>query len=64
LLPNTSGARNAKEAILAAELGREALETKLDETRDHPVPLLLPDRWNFIAAQELVKRGFHCTSLY
>ncbi|HEU0125232.1 MAG TPA: thiazole synthase, partial [Flavobacterium sp.] len=27
LLPNTSGARNAKEAIFAAQLAREALET-------------------------------------
>ena len=27
LLPNTSGARNAEEAILAAELSREALQT-------------------------------------
>src|SRR5688572_523858 len=27
LLPNTSGARNAKEAVLCAELAREAMET-------------------------------------
>ena len=27
LLPNTSGARNAKEAVFAAQLAREALET-------------------------------------
>ena len=27
LLPNTSGARNAKEAVFAAEMGREALQT-------------------------------------
>src|SRR5687768_12403589 len=27
LLPNTSGVRNAKEAVLAARLAREALET-------------------------------------
>ena len=27
LLPNTSGARNAKEAILAAQLARDAFET-------------------------------------
>jgi thiazole synthase len=27
LLPNTSGARNAKEAIFAAQLARETLET-------------------------------------
>src|SRR3954470_20458265 len=27
LLPNTSGARNAKEAVFAAQLSREALET-------------------------------------
>ncbi len=60
LLPNTSGARNAKEAILAAELGREALETNWMKLEIHPDPrYLLPDPVETLnAAIELVKRGF------
>ena len=60
LLPNTSGARNAKEAILAAELGREALETSWMKLEIHPDPrYLLPDPVEtLLAAEELVKRGF------
>jgi len=60
LLPNTSGARNAKEAILAAELGREALETNWMKLEIHPDPrYLLPDPVETLnAAVELVKRGF------
>lgn len=60
LLPNTSGARNAKEAILAAELGREALETNWLKLEIHPDPrYLLPDPIETLAAaQELVKRDF------
>lgn len=60
LLPNTSGARNAKEAVLAAELGREALETDWVKLEIHPDPrYLLPDPVEtLIAAEELVKRGF------
>ncbi len=60
LLPNTSGARNAKEAILAAELGREALETNWLKLEIHPDPrYLLPDPVEtLIAAEELVKRNF------
>jgi thiazole synthase len=60
LLPNTSGARDAKEAILAAELGREALETNWMKLEIHPDPrYLLPDPVETLkAAEELVKRGF------
>src|SRR6185436_18982025 len=60
LLPNTSGARNAKEAILAAELGREALQTDWLKLEIHPDPrYLLPDPIETLAAaEELVKRGF------
>ena len=60
LLPNTSGARDAKEAVLAAELGREALETDWVKLEIHPDPrYLLPDPVEtMIAAEELVKRGF------
>lgn len=60
LLPNTSGARNAKEAILAAQLGREALETNWLKLEIHPDPrYLLPDPIETLAAAEtLVKQGF------
>ena len=36
LLPNTSGARTAKEAVLAAQLAREALETNWVKLEIHP----------------------------
>ncbi|MBN1113676.1 MAG: thiazole synthase [Bacteroidales bacterium] len=60
LLPNTSGVRNAKEAIFAAELAREALQTNWLKLEIHPDPrYLLPDGEETLkAAQELVKRGF------
>lgn len=61
LLPNTSGVRNAKEAVFAAELAREALETNWLKLEIHPDPkYLLPDGEETLkAAQELVKSGFH-----
>src|SRR5690348_13358829 len=44
LLPNTSGVRTAKEAVLAAQLAREALETNWLKLEIHPDPrYLLPD---------------------
>lgn len=60
LLPNTSGVRNAKEAIFAAELAREALETNWLKLEIHPDPrYLLPDGEETLkAAKELVKKGF------
>ncbi len=60
LLPNTSGVRNAKEAIFAAELAREALGTNWLKLEIHPDPRwLLPDPVETLAAAEaLVKRGF------
>jgi thiazole synthase len=60
LLPNTSGVRNAKEAVFAAELAREALETNWLKLEIHPDPRwLLPDPIEtLLAAEELVKRGF------
>ena len=60
LLPNTSGARNAKEAIFAAELAREALETNWVKLEIHPDPkYLLPDPIETLLATEaLAKRGF------
>lgn len=60
LLPNTSGVRNAKEAIFAAELAREALETNFLKLEIHPDPrYLMPDAIeSLIATEELAKRGF------
>lgn len=60
LLPNTSGARNAKEAILAAQLAREALHTNWVKVEIHPDPkYLLPDPIEtLLATEELAKQGF------
>ena len=60
LLPNTSGVRTAKEAVFAAELSREALETNWIKLEIHPDPkYLLPDPIETLkAAEELVKLGF------
>ncbi len=60
LLPNTSGVRSAKEAILAAELAREALETNWIKLEIHPDPkYLMPDPVEtLLATEELAKRGF------
>ncbi|RYD83591.1 MAG: thiazole synthase [Sphingobacteriales bacterium] len=60
LLPNTSGVRNAKEAVLAAQLAREALETNWLKLEIHPDPrYLLPDPIETLkAAEELTKLGF------
>ena len=38
LLPNTSGVRNAAEAVLAAQLAREAFETDFIKLEIHPDP--------------------------
>ncbi|SFD32738.1 thiazole-phosphate synthase [Chitinophaga sp. CF118] len=60
LLPNTSGVRTAKEAIYAAQLAREAMETNWLKLEIHPDPrYLLPDPVETLkAAEELVKMGF------
>ncbi|WP_404422188.1 thiazole synthase [Nibricoccus sp. IMCC34717] len=60
LMPNTSGVRDAKEAVLAAELAREALETNWVKLEIHPDPkYLMPDPIEtLLATRELVKRGF------
>ena len=60
LLPNTSGVRNAKEAILAAELARECFETNFIKLEIHPDPkYLLPDATEtLLATEELAKKGF------
>lgn len=60
LLPNTSGVRNAKEAVFAAQLAREALETNWIKLEIHPDPkYLMPDPIETLkATEELVKLGF------
>ncbi len=60
LLPNTSGARTAEEAIFAAQLTREAFGTNFLKLEIHPDPrYLLPDPIEtFKATEELAKMGF------
>lgn len=60
LLPNTSGVRNAKEAVFAAQMAREALETNWLKLEIHPDPKwLFPDAIETLkATEELVKDGF------
>lgn len=60
LLPNTSGVRNAQEAILAAQMARECFGTNFIKLEIHPDPkYLLPDAYEtLIATEELVKMGF------
>ena len=60
LLPNTSGVRNAEEAIFAAKLSREAFGTEWLKLEIHPDPRhLLPDPVETLrATEQLVKLGF------
>ncbi|WP_367670799.1 thiazole synthase [Sodalis-like secondary symbiont of Drepanosiphum platanoidis] len=60
ILPNTSGAKVAKEAIFSANLAREALETNWIKLEIHPdEQYLLPDPIEtLIAAKQLVKENF------
>ena len=60
LLPNTSGAKNAKEAVFASQLTREALQTNWIKLEIHPDPkYLLPDPIETLkAAEKLVELGF------
>lgn len=59
-LPNTSGVRNAKEAVLAAKLSRDIFHTDFIKLEIHPDPkYLLPDPIETLAATEiLAKEGF------
>lgn len=61
LLPNTAGCYSTRDALLTAELAREALGTnliKLEVIADEET--LLPDTEQLLlAARELVKRGFY-----
>lgn len=60
LLPNTSGVRNAEEAVFAAQMSREAFGTNWLKLEIHPDPrYLLPDSVETLKATEkLVKLGF------
>lgn len=60
LLPNTSGVRNAEEAILAAQLARDAFGTDFLKLEIHPDPkYLFPDPIETLrATEELAKLGF------
>lgn len=60
LLPNTSGVRNAKEAIFAAQLAREALGTNWVKLEIHPDPkyLLADGEETLAATRALAKEGF------
>ncbi|MBD5247881.1 MAG: thiazole synthase [Barnesiella sp.] len=60
LLPNTSGVRDAEEAVLAAQLAREAFGTNFIKLEIHPDPkYLLPDPVETLkATEELARLGF------
>lgn len=60
LLPNTSGVRDADEAVFAAEMAREAFGTEWLKLEIHPDPrYLLPDSTETLQATErLAQKGF------
>ncbi len=60
-LPNTSGVRNADEAVLAARLARDCFGTDFIKLEIHPDPkYLLPDPIETLKATEILARdGFH-----
>ena len=60
LLPNTSGVRDAEEAVFAAQMSREAFGTNWLKLEVHPDPrYLLPDSVETLkATEQLVKMGF------
>lgn len=62
LLPNTSGVRNAEEAVFAAQLAREAFGTNWLKLEIHPDPrYLLPDSIETLkATEELVNWVLSC----
>lgn len=60
LLPNTSGVRNAREAVLAAQMSREIFGTPFIKLEIHPDPkYLMPDPVETLeATRELAADGF------
>lgn len=59
-LPNTSGVRDAKEAVLAAQMSREIFHTDFIKLEIHPDPkYLMPDPIETLrATEELAREGF------
>lgn len=59
-LPNTSGVRDAREAVLAAQMSREIFHTDFIKLEIHPDPkYLMPDPVETLkATEELAKEGF------
>lgn len=59
-LPNTSGVRDAQEAVLAAQMSREVFHTDFIKLEIHPDPkYLMPDPIETLkATEELVRLGF------
>ncbi len=59
-LPNTSGVRDAREAVLAARMSREIFGTEFIKLEIHPDPkYLMPDPIETLkATEELAKDGF------
>lgn len=60
LLPNTSGVRNAEEAVLAAQMSREIFNTSFIKLEIHPDPkYLMPDPIETLeATRQLAADGF------
>lgn len=60
LLPNTSGVRDAREAVLAARMSREIFNTNFIKLEIHPDPkYLMPDPVETLkATEELARDGF------
>lgn len=60
LLPNTSGVRDAREAVMAAQMSREIFGTEFIKLEIHPDPkYLLPDPIETLkATEELARDGF------
>lgn len=60
ILPNTSGCRNAEEAVFACQMAEEVFGTKWVKLEIHPDPrYLLPDPVETLkATEQLVKMGF------
>ncbi len=60
LLPNTSGVRNAEEAVLAARMSREIFNTEFIKLEIHPDPkYLMPDPIETLeATRTLAAEGF------
>ena len=66
LLPNTSGVRDAEEAVLAAQLAREAFGTNFIKLEIHPDPQIpvTRSRRNVESNRRVGKNGVCRTSIY